>query len=71
MSADGPVWLAIGRSVRDLVGAVLSAWFQSELQRYHAHRRSQLPQQGVRSTGGVYVGKPQSVPAFLATGAYD
>ena len=70
-TADGPDWHAIGCGVRDLVGAVLSSWFQKELQQQQAHRRCSLPQEGVRSTRGVYFRKRQPFPAFLATGAYN
>ena len=52
---------------RDLVGNVLSSWFRSELQHYGAHRRSQLPPEGVRSTGGLYFGKRPSVSTLLTT----
>ena len=68
--ADGTHWHAIGRSVRDLGGGVISAWFTSELQHHGAHRRGQLHQEGVRSTGGVYIRKRLTVSTLLATGAY-
>ena len=45
-SAYGADWHAIGRTVRDSQGGVLSAWPRSELQLQHAHRRSQLPRLG-------------------------
>ena len=70
MSVDGPVWHTIGRSIRDLVGDVLSWWSQSELQHHGAHRRSQLPPEGVRSTGGLCFGKRPSVHKLLATHTY-
>ena len=70
MTADGADWHAIGRTVRDLEGGVLSAWPRSELQLQHAHRRSQLPQLGVRSTGGVYFRERPLFSTLLATGAY-
>ena len=70
MAVDVPDWHAIGRSARDLVGGVLSAWYPSELQHQHAHRRGQLPQLGVRSTGGVYFRERPLFSTLLATGAY-
>ena len=71
MTADGAGWHAIGCAVRDLVGAVLSSWFQSELQHHHAHRRGQLPQEGVRSTSGGYAGKRLLAPPLLAFAPYN
>ena len=71
MAVDVPDWHAIGRrSARDLLGGVLSAWYQSELQHQHAHRRGQLPRLGVRSSGGVYFCERLLVLTLLATGAY-
>ena len=70
-SAYGAVWHAIGRIARDLVGGVLSAWYQSELQHQLAHRRRQLPRLGVRSTGGVIFCERLLFLTLLATGAYE
>ena len=61
---------SIGCGVHDLVGAVLLWWFRSELQHHGAHRRSQLPPEGVRSTGGLCFGKRPSVHTLLATHTY-
>jgi len=69
-SADGADWHAIGRTVRDLEGGVLSAWPRSELQLQHAHRRSQLPRLGVRSTSGVQFRERPLFFTLLALGAY-
>ena len=66
-SAYGAVWHAIGRIARDLVGGVLSAWYQSELQHQLAHRRRQLPRLGVRSTGGVIFRERLLFSMLLAT----
>ena len=71
MTADGADWHAIGRIVRDLEGGVLSAWPRSELQLQHAHRRSQLPRLGVRSSGGVLFIERLLFLKLLATGAYE
>ena len=63
-------WHAIERSVRDLEGGVLFWWPRSQLQHHTAHRRSQLPPEGVRSTGGVIFRERLLFSTLLATGAY-
>ena len=68
--ADAPYRHGIGSSDRDLVGDVLFWWPRSEIQHHGAHRRGQLPPEGVRSTGGVFFRERLLFSALLATGAY-
>ena len=51
-------------------GGPVHPGFPSELQHHGAHRRGQLHQEGVRSTGGVLFRERLLVPTLIATGAY-